>query len=244
MLTGDPAARFRPVAKYPVLLYQGGQQSVVSQFWSYAGFSTMAAQGYIVVAPNCPRPASFGQEWLDQISGDYSGQNIRDYLSAIDDVAREPVGRPGVHGLRRGVVRRLFGLFPRRMPREAFQSLHLPLRHLRFRLDVRRNRGAVLRQQRLRRPLLGHGECHGAAFHANSPHKFVSKWDTPILIITGEKDFRIPYTQSLEAFTAARTLGIPARLVAFENEAHQVFKPQNSLVWNRGFFRLPDKYVK
>ena len=80
--------------------------------------------------------------------------------------------------------------------------------------------------------------------YANSPHKFVSKWDTPILIITGEKDFRIPYTQSLEAFTAARTLGIPARLVAFENEANQVFKPQNSLVWNREFFGWLDKYVK
>ena len=80
--------------------------------------------------------------------------------------------------------------------------------------------------------------------YANSPHKFVTKWDTPILIFTGEKDFRIPYTQSLEAFTAARVRGIPARLVEFENEAHQVFKPQNSLVWNREFFGWLDKYVK
>ena len=80
--------------------------------------------------------------------------------------------------------------------------------------------------------------------YANSPHKFVTKWDTPILIFTGEKDFRIPYTQSLEAFTAARMRGIPARLVEFENEAHQVFKPQNSLVWNREFFGWLDKYVK
>ena len=80
--------------------------------------------------------------------------------------------------------------------------------------------------------------------YANSPHKAVAKWDTPILIITGEKDYRIPYSQSLEAFTAARMRGIPARLVSFENEAHQVFKPQNSLVWNREFFGWLDKYLK
>jgi dipeptidyl aminopeptidase/acylaminoacyl peptidase len=80
--------------------------------------------------------------------------------------------------------------------------------------------------------------------YENSPHKFVGKWDTPILIITGERDYRIPYTQSLEAFTAARLRGIPSRLVSFENEAHQVFKPQNSLVWNREFFGWLDKYLK
>ena len=80
--------------------------------------------------------------------------------------------------------------------------------------------------------------------YANSPHKFADRWDTPILIITGERDYRIPYTQSLEAFTAARVRGIPARLVEFQDEAHQVFKPQNSLVWNREFFGWLNKYVK
>ena len=80
--------------------------------------------------------------------------------------------------------------------------------------------------------------------YANSPHKFVQNWDSPILIITGERDYRIPYTQSLEAFTAARMKGLDARLVSFENEAHQVFQPQNSLVWNREFFSWLDKYVK
>ena len=80
--------------------------------------------------------------------------------------------------------------------------------------------------------------------YANSPHKFVDKWDTPIMIITGELDFRIPYTQSLEAFTAARLHGIDARLVEFEDEDHQVMKPQNSVVWNREFFGWLDKYLK
>ena len=80
--------------------------------------------------------------------------------------------------------------------------------------------------------------------YRNSPHKDAAAWDTPILIFTGLKDYRIPYTQSLEAFTAAKLQGVPAKLVAFENEAHQVFKPQNSLVWNREFFGWLNKYLK
>ena len=80
--------------------------------------------------------------------------------------------------------------------------------------------------------------------YANSPHRLVKNWDTPILIITGLKDFRVPYTQSLEAFTAARLMGLDAKLVEFKNEAHQVFKPQNAIVWQREFFSWLDKYVK
>ena len=80
--------------------------------------------------------------------------------------------------------------------------------------------------------------------YANSPHKKVANWNAPIMIITGEKDYRIPYSQSLEAFTAARVQGIDARLVSFENEAHQVFQPQNSVVWNREFFDWLNKYLK
>jgi dipeptidyl aminopeptidase/acylaminoacyl peptidase len=79
--------------------------------------------------------------------------------------------------------------------------------------------------------------------YANSPHKFVNRWDTPILIFTGINDYRIPYSQSLEAFTAARLHNIPARLVVFDNEAHQVFKPQNSVVWHREFFGWLQKYL-
>ena len=114
---------FDPAKKYPTLLYcEGGPQSVVSQFWSYRwNFQLMAANGYIVVAPNRRGVPSFGQEWLDQISGDYSGQNIRDYLSAIDDVAKEP-GWTRTAWLRRRFVRRLFGLFPGRTPRRTLQG--------------------------------------------------------------------------------------------------------------------------
>ena len=237
---------FDPTEKYPVLLYcQGGPQSVVSQFWSYRwNFQLMAAQGYIVVAPNRRGLPSFGQEWLDQISGDYSGQNIRDYLSAIDDVAREPWAdetRMGCVGASYGgySVYYLAGCHEKRFKAFIahcgifdFDAMYGQTEELWF---VNNDYGG---------PYWDRNNAVAQRSYAHSPHKFVDKWDTPILIFTGERDFRIPYTQSLEAFTAARVRGIPARLVEFENEAHQVFKPQNSLVWNREFFGWLDRYVK
>ncbi len=237
---------FDPSRQYPVLLYcQGGPQSVVSQFWSYRwNFQLMAAQGYIVVAPNRRGLPSFGQEWLDQISGDYSGQNIRDYLSAIDDVAREPWAdrtRMGCVGASYGgySVYYLAGCHEKRFKAFIahcgifdFDSMYGETEELFF---INNDYGG---------PYWDKTNATAQRSYANSPHKSVAKWDTPILIFTGEKDFRIPYTQSLEAFTAARMLGLPARLVEFEDEAHQVFKPQNSLVWNREFFGWLDRYVK
>ncbi len=236
---------FDPNKKYPALLYcQGGPQSVVSQFWSYRwNFQLMAAQGYVVVAPNRRGLPSFGQEWLDQISGDYSGQNIRDYLSAIDNVAAEPwvdETRLGCVGASYGGYSSfyLMGVHEKRF--KAFIS-HCGM----FNLE-----GQYASTEELWFP---NNDLGGAPWsdsptaqrsYENSPHKLVKNWDTPILIITGAQDFRIPYTQSLEAFTAARDRGLEARLVFFENEAHQVFKPQNSLVWNREFFGWLDKYLK
>jgi len=237
---------FDPNQKYPTLLYcQGGPQDVVSQFWSYRwNFQLMAAQGYVVVAPNRRGVPSFGQEWLDQISGDYSGQNIRDYLSAIDDVAREPWvdrDRLGCVGASYGgySVYYLAGQHEGRFKAFIshcgifdFDSMYGSTEELFF---INNDYGG---------PYWDRSNEVAQRSYANSPHKFVGKWDTPMLIFTGEYDFRIPYTQSLEAFTAARVRGIPARLVEFENEAHQVFKPQNSLVWNREFFGWLNKYVK
>lgn len=237
---------FDPAKKYPTLLYcEGGPQSVVSQFWSYRwNFQLMAANGYIVVAPNRRGVPSFGQEWLDQISGDYSGQNIRDYLAAIDDVAREPwadeqhmgcvgasYGGYSVYFLA-GHHEGRFKAFISHCGIFDFESMYGETEELFF---INNDYGG---------PYWDKSNPTAVRSYANSPHKFVDKWDTPILIVTGEYDFRIPYTQSLEAFTAARVRGIPARLVEFENEAHQVFKPQNSLVWNREFFGWLDKYLK
>ncbi len=237
---------FNPLKKYPTLLYcQGGPQSVVSQFWSYRwNFQLMAAQGYVVVAPNRRGLPSFGQEWLDQISGDYSGQNIRDYLSAIDDVAKESwcdkerlgcvgasYGGYSVYYLA-GHHNKRFKAFISHCGIFNFESMYGETEELFF---LNNDYGGSYWDKTNKTAMRS---------YANSPHKAVDKWDTPILIITGEYDYRIPYTQSLQAFTAARMRGIDARLVSFENEAHQVFKPQNSLVWNREFFGWLDKYLK
>ena len=237
---------FDATKKYPTLLYcQGGPQSVVSQFWSYRwNFQLMAAQGYVVVAPNRRGLPSFGQEWLDQISGDYSGQNIKDYLSAIDDVAKEKwcdKERLGCVGASYGgySVFYLAGHHDKRFKAFIahcgifnFESMYGETEELFF---LNNDYGGSYWDKENKTAVRS---------YANSPHKAVDKWDTPILIITGERDYRIPYTQSLQAFTAARMRGLPARLVSFENEAHQVFKPQNSLVWNREFFGWLDKYLK
>ena len=232
--------------KYPTLLYcQGGPQSVVSQFWSYRwNFQLMAAKGYVVVAPNRRGLPSFGQEWLDQISGDYSGQNIKDYLAAIDDVAKEPwcdKERLGCVGASYGGYstfylaghhEKRFKAFIAHCGIFNFESMYGETEELFF---LNNDYGGNYWDKENKTAMRS---------YANSPHKAVDKWDTPILIITGERDYRIPYTQSLQAFTAARVRGIPSRLVSFENEAHQVFKPQNSLVWNREFFGWLDKYLK
>jgi dipeptidyl aminopeptidase/acylaminoacyl peptidase len=237
---------FDPAKKYPTLLYcQGGPQNVVGQSWSYRwNFQLMAAQGYVVVAPNRRGCPSFGSEWREQISGDYAGQNIKDYLAAIDEVAKEPwcdadhlgcVGASyggysvfylaGNHDNRFKAFISHCGIF-------NFESMYGETEELFF---INHDYGGNYWDK---------SNAVAQRSYANSPHKFVDKWNTPIMIITGEFDFRIPYTQSLQAFTAARLKGVDARLVEFENEAHQVFKPQNSIVWNREFFGWLDKYLK
>lgn len=237
---------FDPNKKYPTLLFcEGGPQSVVSQGWSYRwNFQLMAAEGYIVVAPNRRGCPSFGSEWREQISGDYAGQNIQDYLAAIDDVAKEPwcdnerlgcvgasYGGYSVYYLA-GHHQKRFKAFISHCGIFNFESMYGETEELFF---INHDYGGNYWDK---------SNKIAQRSYANSPHKFVQNWDTPIMIITGEYDFRIPYTQSLQAFTAARLVGVDARLVEFENEAHQVFKPQNSMVWNREFFGWLNKYLK
>lgn len=231
--------------KHPAILYcQGGPQSAVSQFWSYRwNLQVFAAQGYVVVAPNRRGLPSFGQEWNDQISGDYSGQNIKDYLSAIDDVSKENYvdkDRLGCVGASYGGYSTFYlaghhekrfkalishcGMFNLESFYGSTEELWFPANDL----------GGAYWEE---------GETIKRSYD-NSPHKFVDKWDTPILIIVGLNDFRIPYAESLQAFTAARSKGLDSRLLVFEDEAHQVFKPQNSLIWHNEFFNWLDKYLK
>jgi len=237
---------FDETRKYPTLLYcQGGPQSTVSQFWSFRwNFQMMAANDYIVVAPNRRGVPSFGQEWNLQISGDYSGQNIKDYLSAIDDVAKEP----WVNKDRLGCVGASYG---------GYSVYYLAGHHQkRFKAFISHCGMYNLESfyPQTEEIFFPNFDLGGAPWekdnkvaqrsYANSPHKFVQNWDTPIMIIVGEHDYRIPYTQSLEAFNAAQLRGIPSKLLFFPNGTHFVTKPQEAVIWQREFFGWLDRWLK
>lgn len=236
---------FDPEKKYPTLLYcQGGPQSVVSQRWSYRwNLQLMASMGYVVVAPNRRGLPSFGQEWLDQISGDYSGQNIQDYLSAIDDVSKEK----WVDTSKRGCVGASYGgystFFLAGNHEKRFKTFISHCGMFNFESFYGSTEELWFPNNDLKGTYWSDNQTAKRSY-ANSPHKFVDKWDSPIMIIVGEKDYRIPYTESLQAFTAAQLKGLDSRLVVFEDEGHQVFKPQNAIVWHKEFFGWLDKYLK
>jgi dipeptidyl aminopeptidase/acylaminoacyl peptidase len=227
--------------KYPALLFcEGGPQSALDQFWSYRwNMQMMAAKGYIVYAPNRRGVSGFGQEWKEQISGDYGGKNMQDYLDATDAMAKEPfvdAGKMGAVGASYGgfSVFYLAGIHDGR-----FKALVSHCGVFNFESEY----GAT-------EEMWFPNKDYGGPYWKNlpgykySPHLMVEKWKTPILIITGANDFRIPYTQSLEAFTAAQLHGVPSRLLFFENEYHWVTKPQNSVIWQREFFEWLDTYLK
>ena len=237
---------FDPDRKYPALLYcQGGPQSTVSQFWSYRwNLQIMAANGYIVVAPNRRGLPGFGQEWLEQISGDYGGQNMKDYLSAIDEIAREPY----VDANRLGAVGASYG---------GFSVYWLAGNHQkRFKAFVAHAGIFNLEQQYVETEEMWFANWDlGGAFwdknnataqksFANSPHRFVDKWDTPILITHGELDYRILASQGMSAFNAAKLRGIPARMLIYPDENHWIARPQNGVLYQRVFFEWLDKWLK
>lgn len=237
---------FDPAQKYPAILYcQGGPQSTVNQFWSYRwNFQMMAAGGYIVVAPNRRGVPGFGQEWNEQISGDYGGQNIRDLLAAIDDVAREPYvdkDRLGAVGASYGgyAVNFLAGNHNGRFKAFIshcgifnFEQQHVTTEEMWF--ENWDKKGSFWEAE----------NAEAQRSYRFSPHLFVQNWDTPILVIHGEKDFRIPYTQGMGAFNAAVLRGIPAQFLLFPDENHWVLKPQNGILWQRVFSSWLDKWLK
>ena len=237
---------FEPNRKYPAILYcEGGPQSTVSQFWSYRwNFQQMAANGYIIVAPNRRGLPGFGQEWLEQISGDYSGQNIKDYLSAIDEAKKEPYideNRLGCVGASYGgySVYYLAGHHDKRF--KAFIA-HCGI----FDLKMQYNTTEEM--------WFANWDMGGAPWEkdnkiaqrtfANSPDLFVGNWDTPILVIHGQKDFRIDVSQGMAAFNAARMRGVPAQFLYFPNECHWVTGCQDGILWQRTFKAWLDKWLK
>lgn len=230
--------------KYPAILYcQGGPQSPVSQFWSYRwNLQLIAAQGYIIVAPNRRGLPGFGQEWLEQISKDYGGQNMRDYLAAADAIKAEP------YVDKMGAVGASYGGF----------SVYWLAGHHEKRFDAFIAHAGIfnLEQQYMETEEMwfANWDMGGAPWDknnaiaqrtfANSPHRFVGQWDTPILCIHGEKDFRILASQGMSAFNAAKLRGIPAELLVFPDENHWILKPQNGLLFHRTFIGWLDRWLK
>ncbi len=239
---------FDPAKKYPALLYcEGGPQSPVSQFWSYRwNFAIMAANGYVVIAPNRRGLPGFGTEWNEEVSGDWTGQCMKDYLTAIDDACEN---LPYIDRERLGCVGASFG---------GFSVYWLAGHHEgRFKAFIAHDGAFNLEAMYTdtEEVWFSNWEYEDAYWnenaspnarrtYANSPHRFVDKWDTPILIIHGEKDYRINANQGFGAFNAAKLRGIPAQLLLFPDENHWVLKPQNGILWQRTFFSWLDKWLK
>jgi dipeptidyl aminopeptidase/acylaminoacyl peptidase len=230
--------------KYPTLVYcQGGPQSTIDQFFSYRwNFFNMASQGYIVVAPNRRGMPGFGQEWNDAISQDWGGQAMQDILSATDFAKDQPFvdsDKMAAVGASAGGYTTfwLAGNHDNRF--DAFIS-HCGVFNLTSMYGSTEELFFV--NQEFGGPYWEDEYKDG--YIKNSPHTFVDKWNKPILIITGVNDFRVPYTQSLEAYTAAQVLGIPSRLLVFPDENHWVLDLQSAYVWHKEFFRFLEEYVK
>ena len=240
-------ANFDANKKYPAILYcQGGPQQAVSQFWSYRwNLALMAAQGYIVIAPNRRGLPGFGTEWEEQISKDYPGQNMRDYLSAVDDMKKESY----VDAEHIGAVGASYGgysvywLAGNHVGRFACLIAHAGI----FNMEAQ-----YLETEEM---WFANWDMGGAywdkdnkaaqnTFANGSPHRFVDKWTAPILITHGEYDFRILSSQGEMAFNAARLRGVPAEMLIFPDENHWILKPQNAVMWQRVFFRWLDKWLK
>ena len=235
---------FDPSQKYPAILYaQGGPQSAVSQFFSYRwNFQALAANGYIVVAPNRRGVPGFGQAYKEEISGDWGGQAMRDLLAAIDEVATEPY----VDRDRLGAVGASFG---------GYSVFWLAGNHEgRFKTFIAHDGVFNLESmygatEEIFFPTF---DLEGAywdqptppSYEAFSPHKFVQNWDTPMLVIHGEQDFRVPVTEGMQAFTALQLKGIESRFLYFPEENHWVLQPQNSVLWHRVFYDWLARYLK
>ncbi|MBI5403968.1 MAG: S9 family peptidase [Ignavibacteriae bacterium] len=237
---------FDPNKKYPTLLFcEGGPQSAVDQFWSYRwNFQIMAANGYIIIAPARRGSLTYGQEWVEQISGDYGGQNMRDYLSAIDDIATEPYvnkDKLGCVGASYGgySVYYLAGIHEKRF--KAFISHDGIFNEEAQYLETEE---MWFEDWDMGGPFWDKDNAVAQKSFTYSPHKLVQNWDTPILCIHGEKDYRIVYTQAMQAFNAAILRGIPAQLLIFPDENHWVLQPQNGIVWQRTFFGWLDRWLK
>lgn len=235
---------FDPSKKYPTLLYcQGGPQSMVSQFYSFRwNFQLMAAQDYIIVAPNRRGLPGFGREWNEEISQDWGGQSMRDYLAAIDELAKEPYvdennlgcigasyGGYSVYMLA-GIHEGRFKSFISHCGLFDLESWYLSTEEMFF---ANYDLGGPFWEEK-----------YAQTYNSFDPKDYVQNWDTPMLVIHGGKDFRVPENQGMEAFQAAKLRGVPARFLYFPNEGHWILSPQNGLVWHDQFFLWLEEHLK
>ena len=268
--------QFDPAKKYPsILICLGGPQGTLSQGWSYrSNYRLMAAQGYVVVLPNRRGTTAFGQEWTEQISGDYPGLNMQDYLCAAREIKAEPYidkiaacgasyGGYSVYNLC-GTHENTFDAFIAHAG--IFNQEHMYMTTEEMWFPNFDNGG--LHECEID-PRVGTDEApvgpagDGVTFggikqggspwsdlpkakrhYAMSPHKNVTKWNTPLMVIHGAMDYRVPVDQGMAAYNAAQMMGVPSRLLIFPEENHWILKPQNALMWHREYFRWLDTWCK
>ncbi len=262
--------QFDSTKVYPAIeIFLGGPQGTLSQGWSYRwNYRLMANQGYIVILPNRRGTTAFGQEWCEQISGDYVGQNMQDYLSAAKELKAEPyVGKlagcgasyggfsvyymAGIHGDVYDCFIAHAGIFDEKYMYYETEEMWFPnfdnggLSEYSYTAGEKGPRGDGKTFGGIGQAGSPWSSAAKAKRHySNSPDLNVTKWHTPILCIHGMMDYRIPYDQGMAAFNAAQMMGVPSKLIVFPEENHWILKPQNALFWHRSYFDWLDKWCK
>ncbi len=268
--------QFDPAKTYPAItICLGGPQGTLSQGWSYRwNYRLMCSQGYVVVLPNRRGTTAFGQEWTEQISGDYPGLNMQDYLVAAKALKSEPyVDKMAACGASYGgySVYYLCGthgnVFDAFIAHAGiFNEEHMYMTTEEMWFPNFDNGG--LHETEID-PRVGTPECpvgpagDGVTFggikqggspwstlpkavrhYELSPHKLVTNWHTPLMVIHGGMDYRVPVDEGMAAYNAAQMMGVPSRLLIFPDENHWILKPQNALLWHREYFRWLDQWCK
>ena len=262
--------QFDPAKQYPAIeICLGGPQGTLSQGWSYRwNYLLMCHQGYVVVLPNRRGTTAFGQPWCEQISGDYIGLNMQDYLSAAREIKEEPFVSgvaacgasyggysvyylAGIHGDMYDCFVSHAGIFNEEHMYMTTEEMWFPNWDNGGLEEYAYTPGKVGPS--------GDGKTFGGLQQAgspwsnapkskrhydNSPHKLVQNWHTPILCIHGGTDFRVPYDEGMAAFNAAQMMGVPSKLIVFPEENHWILQPQNALYWHRSYFGWLDRWMK
>ena len=262
--------QFDSTKTYPgIVICLGGPQGTLSQSWSYRwNYRLMSAQGYVVALPNRRGTTAFGQEWCEQISGDYSGLNLQDYLSAANELRSEPyIGKLAACGASYGgySVYMLAGMHGNTFDCFIAHAGIFDEKYMYYETEemwfANWDNGGLEEYSYTpgQTGPAGDGETFGGIrqggspwstnpravrHYANSPANNVTKWHTPILCIHGCMDFRIPYDQGMAAFNTAQMMGVPSKLIIFPDECHWILQPQNALFWHREYFDWLDKWCK